>query len=1127
MLVVESGTSAAFNSLQHAWVLGTVVGYDQKTKTYTCVATDPEPIRQEKVRPDDVFVPRADTLEEDVNDLLKLTELHESTILFALKRRYMRDVVYTNIGPIVIALNPFTFDIPWYKDAAMESYLSEGVLIEKNFPHSWAVAHETYWEMRENSMNQTILISGESGAGKTEGAKIVVKYLGALSTRNGTAEQQAVCNSVNRKVIAASPILESFGNAKTIRNDNSSRFGKFMKIQFDRDGFLVGSFAIKYLLEKSRIISAAKDERVYHSFYQLACGCDMKEFGIRSTRLHRMLLSSECLTIAGVDDGADYAGCKQAMTDVGITNDEQRQIWSIVAGILFFQNMEFAERDDRGGMAAQIDEGFRGALTRAAELWGVEEKGLEKELTTTTRVARGDVVVGNLDKAKALDTRDSVSKGIYDWLFDWLVRKINETTDISASGNCQHWIGLLDIFGFEDFIVNSFEQLCINLANESLQNHYNHFIFSEDLRECREEGLDVGEFRQFADNKPCIELLSAKGGLFSLLDEECLVSGSEKNFMQKILGAYQTTKDKLGHPFFLAVTGKNKDNCFKIKHYAGDVTYTVDGFLDKNRDTLKDAMKNLLSRSTNSLVALITPAIEDAARPAAKMTVSGFFIRQLLELMVLINSTNPHWIRCIKPHPAKKPRMFSHLQVTQQLRSAGVLDTVRVRQGGYPIRFTKEVFVMRYKVLIFKEDGDSAAQVAASVFQRLDISKQMGQLGKTKVFLRHSGFTILNRAKDAATKHFAVLFQSIARACEVRASLFSRYVQMHKARLVAERKAKEEAARRLKEEEDRRRLAELEERVKREQAERAKTLRAAITLQRYVRGHLCRKLVVRYFIESLRARVEVSDACFHAVLRQRADDAERVFHALEKREADKHRMKSVDRRQTESSHTPGFKSVDFAANDHRSAELSKRREEVKKRVAEEAHVRAAKLEQQVKSERDRQRAATEEKRKLAELVELKSQEERRKVAKSTRDKADAEMIAKVQREADLKADEERKRSLRLTISSTTSVRSRHSSREFELCKADFSAREEWAAVRDQVLSADAQFRREQERRIAARVAMHVAGVRPTSPCKDTVTDLLIDSIDGRRTSRLTAYQMELERCHQLELFRTQQAKGWQ
>lgn len=1116
--VVERGTVVSFLTPNHSWVLGTVDAYDQKSNTYACSATDPEPIKQKvKNAPEEFYAARLEYLEEDVNDLMMLTELHEASLLFCLKRRYMRDVVYTNIGPIVVALNPFTFDIPWYKEEMMPQYLNEGVVIERNLPHSWAVAHNTYWEMRENRCNQTILISGESGAGKTEGAKIVVKYVGILSTLHGTVEQRESCAKVNLRVNAASPILEAFGNAKTVRNDNSSRFGKFMKIQFDKEGFLIGSHQTKYLLEKSRIITASKDERVYHSFYLLAGGKDNKLYGIRGAALHKSMKAGECLTIPDVDENVQFAQCVQAFSDVGITPDEQSCIWRVCAGILFMQNTEFLEKEERNVRVSVIDPDWTSALERACELWGVPHKDVERELLMSTRVQRGETVVQHADRAKATDTRDSLSKGLYAWLFDWLFVKINVTTDDEAG--CSQWIGLLDIFGFEDFEKNSFEQLCINLANETLQNHYNFFIFTEDVRECREEGIDT-TLVTFEDNKGCIDLLAGgKLSIFAMLDDECKVgSGTDQNFLRNVINAFQATKQQPGNPFFAAVTGKQKDAAFKVRHYAGDVTYVVDGFLEKNRDTLKDAMKEVLLKSSVALIPQLVPPLDDPSRPQARTTVSAFFNKQLQELMTVINSTNPHWIRCIKPHPAKRPRKFSHQSVMQQLRSAGVLATVTIRQAGYPIRFKQDVFTARYRILMQPGDGDTVAAKCKAIFQRLDIVPEIGQLGKTKVFLRQAAFLRLNHAKDDATQTLSLRFQAVCRGNADRALLFQLYVKKHRERLMAELKAREEAAKRRREEDERRRRAEEEERERRERADRERRLRAAVTVQRYVRGHLCRVAFSRHFVELLRAEDEfVCDDNF-ARCRQSWELCDGALRALEAREAERRKQRekgdATFYRREEGDRTNAYELML-----KRREVMQQRRTDRTQKIDEKNRSHEVVVERRVKALRDRAKAATLENKRVNDAAEARVRLERRKEAQARLEREEMRLVAAVQRRKTLAVACERRREREEVAAAEVAARAKQTispDGTFDSVRRAWDDTLAWEAVREGVIVSDEARQEELERRQAIKAAIcessfHVRSPAPAlSPMYAVAERGAAIAEATRRRTGLTSKQLRLE-----------------
>lgn len=1045
--IVDVGTTVAFYTPEHAWIVGAVTAYDLKTKAYTCSSKDPH-LLMDKIpnTVDRLWAPRLEYLEEDVHDLLQLTELHEASLLFCLKRRYMRNLVYTNIGPIVVALNPFNYTIPWYMEDKMGDYLSEGVVIERNLPHSWAVAHNTFWEMRENKQNQTVLISGESGAGKTEAAKIVARYLGAVSTLNGTDAQRSAMQAVNRKILASSPILESFGNAKTVRNDNSSRFGKFAKMQFDRDGFLVGCHVTKYLLEKSRIITAGPNERVYHSFYQLAQGEAGKKFGIRNVKIYKALCAGGCTSVDGVDDAQDFLATQQAMMDVGIDEEERNSIFRLVAGILYLQNLEFTETEERSGKVARIDANLATAVTRACELWEVSEERLVGELTSNTITTRNEVTVKLLNKVQAQDMRDSVSKSIYDWLFNWLVEKINITTDVDTM--CQQWIGLLDIFGFEDFKLNSFEQLCINSANENLQNHYNWHIFTEDMRECKEEGIDTTAV-QFVDNKGCLELLMGRTGIFSLLDEECARSGTEKNFLNVLNERFAGSKQKSGDPYFAQAGGKAMDNCFKIKHYAAEVQYCVDGFMDKNRDTLKESMKKVLKESNLPFMVSLVPALEaPGARPAAKVTVSGYFIRQLQDLMQVINATNPHWIRCIKPHPNKQPLNFSGFGVMGQLRSAGVLDTVKVRKAGYPIRFPNELFLRRYMILVSPTDGTSAKARIEAMFKRLSIGREIGQLGKTKVFLRQEAFSLLNHAKDEATLVFALRLQGVGRASMVRAALFEEYVHVHRARILEEKRQREEALRKQREDEERRRKAEADERERMERLMRQQKYLAAVAIQRVVRGALARKAVVRYYLASHRARDEYYCDLDLQKMRSQFMVVDRRVTALE----DRHFVRQKVTAQINANEN-------YSSNiAERRKNLIKSREDVLQRLEDQRRAFEVQRERDLAADRRRKREARDTLKQKKVEAELLSHERRRTLA-ATREANEERTMSKWQ--AELAAKESSKQLRHSKHEDAEMLFRIHNKRHFppsnddsireafEAARLSFTAQERWSDVREE------------------------------------------------------------------------------
>eukprot|EP00754_Rhynchopus_humris_P021078 Rhum_TRINITY_DN14724_c1_g2::Rhum_TRINITY_DN14724_c1_g2_i1::g.111735::m.111735/K10357/MYO5; myosin V len=595
----DVGADCLFLQGDHAWTPGRVTEWDGKHAT--CVSidnTNPEfPWENSqsfgKLLNTQVYMANKDVLGEDVQDLLSLTVLHDSTLLNVLRSRYFRDFIYTNIGAITVALNPFNFKIPWYTDDNMPKYLAEGDRIENNIPHSWAAAHNTYWEMINDNFNQCILVSGESGAGKTEASKIVMKYLAAISCKQGNDEQKQAALNVGTKINVTSAPLESFGNAKTSRNDNSSRFGKWMRVKFDSSGFLIGAHVTKYLLEKSRIVTAQKGERVYHSFYLMCRAQNRGQWGIGDDNAYRNTSAGNMSENKEFNTAEEF---EEVWTNLGILgcDDTTREaIWRNVAGVMNLENVDF----DADGEGSKISSGTMASVDKALQQWEVADADLfKRELCTTTFTVKGQTTTKLLNPTKARDSRSALTKTLYDSEFSWIIEKCNESLDVEASGN---WIGLLDIFGFEDFEVNSFEQLCINLANESLQNHYNAYIFERDMDECRAEGIDVTSV-EFPDNEPCLRMVSGKGGIISLLDDECgLGEGTDQGFLQKVTDYCEGVP--AFQPFF--TRPRLAQTSFIVHHYAGNVSYEVDGFLDKNRDSLKPAMKLLLRSSTNPFIA--------------------------------------------------------------------------------------------------------------------------------------------------------------------------------------------------------------------------------------------------------------------------------------------------------------------------------------------------------------------------------------------------------------------------------------------------------------------------------------------------------------------------------------------
>ncbi|KAH9578248.1 Myosin head [Trypanosoma melophagium] len=375
-----------------------------------------------------------------------------------------------------------------------------------------------------------------------------------------------------------------------------------------------------------------------------------------------------------------------------MNREDIESVWRSVGAVFSLLNVDFiASTAD----SSSIDSESSHYVTEACCLLAISENELKKEFTMTTLKLGEGPVITTLTKAKTIDARDSFCKAVYDNLFGYLVNTINKTIN---TDDYFTWVALLDIFGFKDFKGNSFEQLCINLTNETFQRRYNHYIFTRDMDECREEGIDVTEI-VFPDNSACVDMITGKGGILDVLDEDCLLSkATDLSFLEKISDRFAGKSPFFDRPRI------SKNPCFRVKHYAGTVTYVVDGFIEKNRDTLKGAFKILLDSSTDNVIKTLLPMPDPDNK--SRYTVGGFFRNQLKELMEVINSTNPHWIRCIKPHPAKKPLHFGGLQTLTQLRSSGVIGTVKIRKAGYPIRVFSADFVKKYKIIVRSETLD-------------------------------------------------------------------------------------------------------------------------------------------------------------------------------------------------------------------------------------------------------------------------------------------------------------------------------------------------------------------------------------------------------------------------------------
>ncbi|XP_059651763.1 myosin-12 [Cornus florida] len=699
-----------------AWIDGEVI--EIKGKEATIVKTNGEKIVADisSIYPKDTEAPPA-----GVDDMTKLAYLHEPGVLYNLASRFSLNEIYTYTGNILIAVNPFRRLPHLYDVHMMQQY--KGAAFGELSPHLFAVADTCYRAMINENGSQSILVSGESGAGKTETTKMLMRYLAFMGGRSNTEGR-----TVEQQVLESNPVLEAFGNAKTVKNNNSSRFGKFVEIQFDKNGKISGAAVRTYLLERSRVCQVSDPERNYHCFYMLCAAPpeDVKKFKLGDPRKFHYLNQTNCYEVANVDDAREYLETRNAMDVVGISQDEQDAIFRVVAAILHLGNIEFIKGKDIDSSKLKDDKAVY-HLQTAAELLMCNEKALEDSLCKRMIVTPDGNITKLLDVAAATLSRDALAKTIYSRLFDWIVDKINNS--IGQDPNAISIIGVLDIYGFESFKINSFEQLCINLTNEKLQQHFNQHVFKMEQEEYTREEIDWS-YVEFVDNQDVLDLIEKKpGGIIALLDEACMFpKATHETFAQKM---YQTYK---AHKRFSKPKLARTD--FTINHYAGDVTYLADQFLDKNKDYVVAEHQALLDASRCTFVAhLFPPQPEETSKQSKFSSIGTRFKQQLQALMETLNTTEPHYIRCVKPNAVLKPGIFENFNVLNQLRCGGVLEAIRISCAGYPTKRTFDEFLDRFGMLAPDVlDGSDEKSACVTICDRMGLKGY--QIGKTKVFLR-------------------------------------------------------------------------------------------------------------------------------------------------------------------------------------------------------------------------------------------------------------------------------------------------------------------------------------------------------------------------------------------------------
>ncbi|KAG7395397.1 hypothetical protein PHYBOEH_003796 [Phytophthora boehmeriae] len=855
-----------------------------------CADKHPEAGSIRKIDKSTMMLQNTLTSPDGCPDMVSLNYLHEPAILFNLKHRFLRQIPYTYTGAICIAVNPYSW-LDIYTKELQELYLESDR--SELPPHVYATSAGAFQHMRVFGEDQSILVSGESGAGKTETTKILMSHLASAGS-NSTVDAQAKEASIIERVLDANPLMESFGNAKTSRNDNSSRFGKFSELQFDALGQLIGAKSRTYLLEKSRVSLQGLGERNYHIFYQLLAAPEDVTTSVKVTGMqakdfpfikpHQEDLDKGIDVSAGLKDAERFQQTVSCLETMSVSKEDQMSIFKVVAAILHLSKLQFEPKpgNDDASQVANTPENLH-VSELVCELLEFPDDQLHSALCSRemSLSAVTETYEVPLNVSQAEGARTALGVALYSHMFSWLIHRVNMSTS-APHADVAHKICILDIFGFEIFEKNSFEQLCINYANEKLQQKFTQDVFKSIQQEYEEEGIPWTRI-EFADNANVLSLLEGRFGVLSLLNEECMrPKGSDAAFANK-LKAHYSDNDRFECPRFAR-------DAFVIKHYAGPVQYDTNGFLIKNTDALQNDLIVLIKKSTAPFLKKLFPdehvgdamtgipgtnpaaaANASRGRPGLRRkssivadTVGTQFKSQLNGLMEDIRRTNVHYIRCLKPNGKKSPSIFNKLRVTEQLQCAGVVEAVRISRMAYPNRVLQTMFLERFRgvastttvdgkpsalaVLTASADENPAdeSKTAEAVRELLQNHLMPGkeseyQVGKTRVFFRKGALEALEELRTRKFNAAAVVLQRYAKKWMAMAMF---------------QKVKEAAI-----------VVQKVYRGHRSVVQYKKQRQAAVSVQKYVRRHRARQLLVR-MREEYRA-TQIQNVCKMFVARRK------------------------------------------------------------------------------------------------------------------------------------------------------------------------------------------------------------------------------------------------------------------
>ncbi|XP_061905899.1 myosin heavy chain, fast skeletal muscle-like [Entelurus aequoreus] len=724
------------------------------------------------------ILPRNPPKFDKIEDMAMMTHLNEPCVLYNLKERYSSWMIYTYSGLFCVVVNPYKW-LPVYDTVCVEAYRGKKRIEAP--PHIFSISDNAYQAMLTDRENQSVLITGESGAGKTVNTKRVIQYfatIAAIGSKKADASPGKMQGSLEDQIVAANPLLEAYGNAKTVRNDNSSRFGKFIRIHFGSTGKLSSADIETYLLEKSRVTFQLSAERSYHIFYQLMTGHKpelLEALLITTNPYDYPMISQGEITVKSINDVEEFIATDTAIDILGFSAEEKAGIYKLTGAVMHHGNMKFKQKQRE----EQAEPDGTEVADKIAYLLGLNSADMLKALCYPRVKVGNEMVTKGQTVPQVNNAVSALCKSIYEKMFLWMVIRINEMLDTKQPR--QFFIGVLDIAGFEIFDYNSLEQLCINFTNEKLQQFFNQHMFVLEQEEYKKEGIEW-EFIDFGmDLAACIELIEKPMGIFSILEEECMFpKASDTTFKNKLYDQHLGKTKAFEKP--KPAKGKAEAH-FSLVHYAGTVDYNISGWLDKNKDPLNDSVIQLYQKAANKLLAMLYAAhasVEDAGakrgggkkKGSSFQTVSALFRENLAKLMTNLRSTHPHFVRCLIPNESKTPGLMENFLVIHQLRCNGVLEGIRICRKGFPSRILYADFKQRYKVLNASviPDGQFIDNKKASekLLGSIDVDHTQYKFGHTKVFFKAGLLGTLEELRDERLATLVTMTQALFRGYVMR-----------------------------------------------------------------------------------------------------------------------------------------------------------------------------------------------------------------------------------------------------------------------------------------------------------------------------------------------------------------------